>query len=203
VTLKAARGFLGLAMVWAGPALFLLGLRRSVPRVEFIVAWVVLGPALLMLVGHWVTNDTPLSTAAGIERRRQRVETGTTSIADGCWLLATVLFATLTSLGLGTVILSIRSAHTDGPWSTGFVVELMQLAWPLSLTLGAWHRTRWGWKPERFSRANEPEVALVGKTAADVGFKLCIGLLVVICTAVAIQFIRSGTDLTYLFRSRD
>jgi hypothetical protein len=201
--MKTARGLLGLAMVVAGPTMFMYELRRSVQRIEFGVVFIVLAPLLLVLLGRWLSNDTPLSTAAGIERRRQRVETGTTAIADGCWLLATVVLATLTSLELSVAARSTRSAHTNGLWSAGFVVELIQVALPFSLTLGAWHRTRWGWKLERYVRANQPEVPMVGKTAADVGFKICIGLLVVIFAAVAIQFIRSGTDLTYLFRSRD
>jgi hypothetical protein len=203
--MKTARGVLGWVMVCSAPLLFVLALRRSVQLMEFFGVTIVLAPAVLLIVGHRLTNNTPLSTDAAIQRRKQRVESGTTTLADIGWLVATAAFTLLSCVGLLQVIGSIRAAEVEGPWFSGFLVEVVQLGLPVSLTLGAWHRTRWGWDSERYDRVNElieAGAAPVRKTSADVAFKICIGLVVVLFTAVAIQFIRAGTDLSVLFRSR-
>jgi Kef-type K+ transport system membrane component KefB len=86
------------------------------------------------------------------------------------------------------------------PKSIGWLRIIVQIAFPASLALGAWHRTRWGWRSERLERAVEPKVPLVGRTGADIGFKICVALLLMIVSAALVQFVQAGTDPNMLFR---
>jgi hypothetical protein len=189
-------------MVCGGPLFFVTWIRGYVQLLVMDrFPWPLALP-VVMVVGHQLTRNTPLSTGAGIERRKQRVERNTTGHPDRLWLVVTTLFFALATLQLATVFLVRRRSDLRSitlnqlHWS----IAIIQTAVPLSLALGAWHRTRWGWKPERFAAAQEPGPPLVGRTAADVGFKICIGLLVIIFAATAIQFVKGGTNPNQLFR---
>ncbi len=170
-------------------------------RVTVPAGFGLFAPALL-IAGHPLTNNTPMSTDSGIERRKRRIELNTTGPADRFWLVAANLFATASILQLLGVVLIWRLRFEEfrkfdlGPAQLAFSV--IQTAFPISLSLGAWHRTRWGCKPERFVEDQQPDVPLVGRTAAGVGFVICLILLFAIVAAALVQLEWSGADLRHL-----
>jgi hypothetical protein len=193
---KMVRGLVGWAMVWAAPFAF-FGWIGTPPfqRTDIdLLVWPLAVPVLL-IVGRRLTQNTPLSTEAGIARRQRRVEANRSGFADRFWIVATNVCATYAVLQMvGVVALKHEPLNPLG-WS----LNLIQTAFPISLTVGAWHRTRWGFKPERLARDNETGAPLVCRTAADVGFKICIALLLLIASAFALHFFQPDSRMSHLW----
>jgi hypothetical protein len=186
----------------AAPVLFLLYLSTSVlPGNPHHWLWLV-GMSILLLVGHAITRNTPWSTEAGIERRTKRVELNRTGFADRFWLVVMNLLATLSVTQLaGQLLLHHSSAFRDVvPDRVNWLTTVGRILFPLAVSMGAWHRTRWGFKPERLGNLDELEPPLVGRTAANIGLVICIALLVLIVGAVVVQFVPATTSLNQLWR---
>jgi hypothetical protein len=209
-SVKALRGLFGWALVWAAPLAF-FGWIRTPPYqgtdIDLLV-WPLAVPVLL-IVGRRLTKNTPLSTEAGIERRKRRVKANRSGFADRFWIVATnvcVTYAILRIVGaVGLRHLRVfRNAFGDVPINPlGWSLIMIQTAFPLSLASGAWHRTRWGFKPERLAEGHDVEAPLVGRTAADVAFKICIALLVLIASAFALQFSQPDSRMSNLWNPSD
>jgi hypothetical protein len=199
-SVKTLRGLFGWAMVWAAPLAF-FGWIRTPPYqgtdIDLLV-WPLTVPVLL-IVGRRLTKNTPLSTEAGIERRQRRVEANRSGFADRFWIVTTNIFATSAAIQVVSVV--VLKHEPINP--LGWFLLLVRTAFSLSLTFGAWHRTRWGFIPERLARENETGAPLVGRTAADVGFKICIALLVLITSAFALQFFQPDSRMSNLWNPSD
>jgi hypothetical protein len=101
----------------------------------------------------------------------------------------------------GQLLLHHSSAFRDVvPHRINWLTTVGRVLFPLALSLGAWHRTRWGFKPERLGNLEELEPPLVGRTAANIGLVICIALLVLIVGAVVVQFVPSPTSMNQLWR---
>jgi hypothetical protein len=196
-----ARGLAGWGMVWSVPFVVFWIWTRTGLDDGARFRWTVCVP-VLPIAGHLLTGNTPVATDAGVRRRKQRVEASKSAWPDRFWMFVMNLFA---GVALADVVGLLLIHHVPAlrelePKSIGWSRIIVQIAFPASLALGAWHRTRWGWCPERLERAVEPKVPLVGRTAADIGFKICVALLLMILSAAIVQFVQAGTDPNMLFR---
>ncbi len=150
-----ARGLVGLALIWAGPAMFVTGVLSKSINVALSAGLVV----VLAPLGGWLVTGTPHSRQSAVARRVDRLQSGRLRAADVGWLLVTVIWG-LGALGIPGFVREfwIQDVQTDGESITG----IAEYIWAGALTgvfgylsvsfaylqfMGSWRRTRWGYRP--------------------------------------------------------